>query len=187
MPPQATEIVGQRIYLPNVVFKLVRNTTAFLRGPGGHPIGREPYNPFIATFRIPKSTTKQDVKSYLKAVYNLDTTFVRTDVRNAPITRSKTGELIKKDSFYNYKRAVVGLTEPFHYPDDIDEMDREEREVEKKRLEFEFNIERRKEMGKRQLVANRSEKGSSKSRPGASGKLRSVKQSPSHPRKHARI
>lgn len=53
-------------------------------------------------------------------------------------------------------------------------MDREEREVEKKRLEFEFNIERRKENYNRQLIARRTEKGSSKNRPGASGRLGSV-------------
>lgn len=171
---QSTEIVGQRIYLPNVVFKLVRNSTDFIRGPGGHPIGREPYNPFIATFRVPKSTTKQDVRSYLKAVYNLDTTFVRTDIRNSKVTRNRRGGLVKTDSSTNYKRAVVGLTEPFHYPDDIDEMDRDERELEKRRLEFTFSIERRKEMYKRQFLELKSEKRSTLNRAGASGKLRSV-------------
>lgn len=120
---------------------------------------------------MPKATTKQDVRSYLKAVYNLDTTFVRTDIRLPEIKRTKHG-LTRKDSHQNYKRAVVGLTEPFHYPDDIDEMDRQERELERKRLEFTFNIERRKEQYKRQLLTLKTEKKSTKNRAGASGRLK---------------
>ena len=90
------------------------------------------------------------------------------------MTRNRRGGLVKTDSSTNYKRAVVGLTEPFHYPDDIDEMDRDERELEKRRLEFKFSIERRKEMYKRQFLELKSEKRSTLNRAGASGKLRSV-------------
>ena len=109
-----TRVVGHRVYLPNVTIKLTRNFTP----PG------QPYDPYIATFRIPPSMTKQDLRSYLKAVYNLDVSFVRTvvywgevvrDQRNGQRHRQKGGE-------HNYKKAIVGLYEPFHYPDDVKEL-----------------------------------------------------------------
>ncbi|CDZ97173.1 Predicted mitochondrial ribosomal protein L23 [Phaffia rhodozyma] len=118
------KVVGQRIYLPNIVFRLIPNHTPFIRPKGRKtaPIAMEPYNPYIATFRVPKAITKQDIASYLKAVYNLDTTFVRTAVSNSPRVRSRTGRWLSGQSRYNYKRAVVGLTKPFHYPNDPDNM-----------------------------------------------------------------
>ncbi|KAG2011737.1 hypothetical protein CC2G_011822 [Coprinopsis cinerea AmutBmut pab1-1] len=72
--------VGQRVYLPNVIFKLVRNHT---------PTG-EPYNPYEATFRIPKSITKTDIRSYLAAVYGVQTTYIRTDNYYAPTPPPRT-------------------------------------------------------------------------------------------------
>lgn len=109
-----TRVVGHRVYLPNIIVRLTRNFTP----PG------QPYDPYIATFRIPTSMTKQDFRSYLKAVYNLDVSFVRTvvywgevvrDQRNGQRHRQKGGE-------HNYKKAIVGLYEPFHYPDDVHEL-----------------------------------------------------------------
>ena len=55
------EVVGQKIFLPNIIFKLVRNHT-----PAG-----QPYNPYEATFRVPPSVTKTDVRAYLLAVYGV--------------------------------------------------------------------------------------------------------------------
>ena len=107
-------MTGYRIYLPNVSVVLRRNKT---------PID-EPYDPMVATFRIPLSMTKTDLKSYLKGLYDLDVTFVRTDIRVGRIVRDrKTGQRGRQKGFqHNYKRAVVGLKEPFHYPDDEEEL-----------------------------------------------------------------
>lgn len=133
-PLQDEQVVGQRIYLPNIVFRLMYNQTAFIRGSSQSraPVAMEQYNPYIATFRIPKALTKPDIKSYLKAVYNLDTTFVRTDVRNAPNRRiqqgDRRGQWTQKDSSKSYKRAVVGLTRPFHYPGDKHNVEPAEKE-----------------------------------------------------------
>ena len=107
------EIVGQRIYLPNVQIRLMRNNT---------PVGQA-YDPTIATFRIPPSMTKTDLRSYLSSVYGLEVTFIRTDLYLPPVQRVVGGKQVRQSgSTKNYKRAVVGLVEPFHYPDDVEEL-----------------------------------------------------------------
>lgn len=108
------ETVGQRIYLPNIQIRLVRNHTP----PG------EAYDANVATFRIPHGMTKTDLRSYLAAVYGMDVTFIRTDNYFAPVKRTQPGGQIRPESGSkkNYKRAIVGLIEPFHYPDDVDEL-----------------------------------------------------------------
>ncbi|WWC59526.1 mitochondrial 54S ribosomal protein uL23m [Kwoniella dejecticola CBS 10117] len=107
------QIVGQRIYLPNIQIRLMRN----------HVPEGESYDPYIATFRIPPSMTKNDLRSYLSAVYNMEVTFIRTDNYVGTVGRLRTGEIVKKGGpNQNYKRAVVGLKEPFHYPDDVEEL-----------------------------------------------------------------
>ncbi|SJL03437.1 uncharacterized protein ARMOST_06792 [Armillaria ostoyae] len=130
---QEVEVVGQTIYLPNVIFRLVRNNTP----PG------EPYNPYEATFRIPLSITKTDIRSYLLAVYGVKTTYIRTDIyrpavpgRGAPQTKTA------------YKRAVVGLVEPFYYPHRVEEMDEKAKEERTKRLEDAFQVAEGKETQK---------------------------------------
>ena len=108
------KIVAHRIYLPNIQIRLMRNHTP----PG------EAYDPYVATFRLPPSMTKTDLRSYLKAVYDLDVTFIRTDLHWGEVFRDPKTLRIKRrtGSVYNYKRAVVGLHEPFHYPDDVQEL-----------------------------------------------------------------
>jgi ribosomal protein L23 len=115
------QITGVRIYLPNIIIRLVRNLT-----PPGLP-----YDPFIATFRIPTSMTKIDLRSYLKAVYDLDVSFIRTDIFQGNWRRVRRGRNNHRESVFwerrrgsehDYKRAIVGLFEPFHYPDDVEEM-----------------------------------------------------------------
>ncbi|KAK0488693.1 mitochondrial ribosomal protein L23 [Armillaria novae-zelandiae] len=122
---QEVEIVGQTIYLPNVIFRLVRNNTP----------PEEPYNPYEATFRIPLSITKTDIRSYLLAVYGVKTTYIRTDIyrpavprRGAPQTKTA------------YKRTVVGLVEPFYYPHRMEGMDEQAKEERTKRLEDAFQV-----------------------------------------------
>lgn len=113
--PPVESLAAQRIYLPNIQIRLMRNHTP----PG------EAYDTSIATFRIPPSMTKNDLRSYLFAVYGLPVTFIRTDNYIAPQARVGTqGSLQRiKGSEKTYKRAVVGLLEPFHYPDDVAELD----------------------------------------------------------------
>jgi large subunit ribosomal protein L23 len=113
--PSVDSLAAQRIYLPNIQIRLMRNHTP----PG------EAYDTSIATFRIPPSMTKNDLRSYLYAVYGLPVTFIRTDNYIAPQARVGTkGSLQRiKGSEKTYKRAVVGLQEPFHYPDDVAELD----------------------------------------------------------------
>lgn len=112
--PAAESLVAHRIYLPNITVQLVRNVGA----PGGQ------YDPMIATFRIPLSMNKNDLRSYLLAVYGLHVTFIRTDIRIGSIGRTKKGKVVREGGPSNtYKRAIVGLYEPFHFPDDLAELD----------------------------------------------------------------
>ncbi|WVQ98133.1 hypothetical protein IAU59_005255 [Kwoniella sp. CBS 9459] len=109
----SAQVIGQRVYLPNIQIRLMRNHT-----PEG-----ESYDPYIATFRIPPSMTKNDLRSYLLAVYNLKVTFIRTDNYIGEVGRTRTGSITRKGgASKTYKRAVVGLHEPFHYPDDMEEL-----------------------------------------------------------------
>lgn len=148
-------ILGQKVYLPNISITLVRNSTK--------PF--EAYDPFVATFRIPTSMTKNDLRSYLHAVYGLDVTWIRTELRQGKIVRNKKGQMVREGgAAHNYKRAVVGLNEPFAYPDDVEEMragtfaagDKEQGERQaqerEKMLNGEFLIEASKDYQKSMLM-----------------------------------
>ena len=128
-----TQVVGQKVYLPNVIFRMVRNFTP----PG------KPYNPYEATFRVSQSVTKTDIRSYLAAVYGVQTTYIRTDNYLSPYKRTITGWQKKRKE---YKRAVVGLVEPFYYPQAIEDMPRVEREKRQEWLEDNFFVKKLKEM-----------------------------------------
>ena len=128
-----TQVVGQKVYLPNIIFRMVRNFTP----PG------KPYNPYEATFRISQSVTKTDIRSYLATVYGVQTTYIRTDNYLSPYRRTHAGWVKKRKE---YKRAVVGLVEPFYYPQAIEDMPQVEREQRQKWLESSFVIKRTQEM-----------------------------------------
>lgn len=128
-----TQVVGQKVYLPNVIFRMVRNFTP----PG------KPYNPYEATFRVSQSITKTDIRSYLAAVYGVQTTYIRTDNYLSPYARTWAGWVKKRRE---YKRAVVGLVEPFYYPQAIEDMPRIEREKRQKWLDDTFFIKQISEM-----------------------------------------
>ena len=101
------QVVGEKVYLPNIIFRLVPNFTS----PG------KPYNPYEGTFRIPQSVTKTYVRAYLAAMYGVQTTYIRTDNYFAPVRRAWNGAWVRAGrSYRTYKRAVVGLVEPFYYP-----------------------------------------------------------------------
>ncbi|KNZ74652.1 hypothetical protein J132_06606 [Termitomyces sp. J132] len=124
---EETEVVGRRVYLPNIIIRLVRNNT--LKG--------EPYNPYEATFRIPKSVTKTDLRSYLLAVYGVKTTYIRTDNYIAPAPSKRNPA---RKAFKTYKRAVVGLVDPFYYPHRLEDMPEKEKGEREQWIEDNFQI-----------------------------------------------
>ncbi|KAJ7668365.1 hypothetical protein B0H17DRAFT_1087930 [Mycena rosella] len=130
--PYPVKIEGQKIYLPNVVFRLMRNYTP----PG------QPYNPWQATFRIPKNLTKTDIRSYLMAAYGVQTTYIRTDNYRAELSRRdpRSATPDKRPSIASYKRAVVGLVEPFYYPLRLEDMEPERRKRREELIEEKLAI-----------------------------------------------
>ncbi|KAF9077922.1 hypothetical protein BDP27DRAFT_1310420 [Rhodocollybia butyracea] len=119
------EVVGQPIYLPNIIFRLVRNHT---------PAGQD-YNPYEATFRVPPSITKTDIRSYLSAVYGVQTTYIRTDLYYGSRPKG-----LRKKRTSTYKRAVVGLVDPFYYPHRLEDMPEDERRRRTAFIEEQFSI-----------------------------------------------
>lgn len=136
-----TRVVGQKIYLPNTIFKMVRNHT---------PAGK-PYNPYEATFRIPPSVTKTDVRSYLWTVYGVKTTYIRTANYISPLRRTQVG-MRPVGSHRTYKRAVVGLVDPFYYPQDMEDMGKWERSKREKWLEERFALKLVSRMRRHELI-----------------------------------
>ncbi|KAH7926416.1 hypothetical protein BV22DRAFT_1087063 [Leucogyrophana mollusca] len=122
-------VVGQKVYLPNIIFRMVRN----------HTPKDQPYNPYEATFRIPQSVTKTDIRSYLSSVYGVKTTYIRTANYVSPLYRSPTGSRETR-AYRTYKRAVVGLVDPFYYPQAMEDMDKKERQERQDWLEEKFAL-----------------------------------------------
>ncbi|KAK7466364.1 hypothetical protein VKT23_005091 [Stygiomarasmius scandens] len=146
---EEVEVVGQPVYLPNIVFKLVRNHT---------PPGQE-YNPYEATFRVPLSITKTDIRSYLLAIYGVKTTYIRTDVYYGAIPNPRKIGAGRKTA---YKRAVVGLVDPFYYPHRVEDMTEAQREERLKFIEDNFHLERTKGERRKAFVAGISKSFGSK-------------------------
>jgi large subunit ribosomal protein L23 len=142
---EQVQVLGQKIYLPNIIFRLVRNHTP----PG------QPYNPYEATFRIPQSVNKPDIRSYLSAVYGVKTTYIRTDNYISPVGRDGSTK-----SFRTYKRAVVGLVDPFYYPLALEDMPKEEKEQREKWIEDTFHVKETEE--RRKMFLLRMTRGQSK-------------------------
>ncbi|TFK71340.1 hypothetical protein BDN72DRAFT_462741 [Pluteus cervinus] len=134
-----TEVLGRRVYLPNIIFRLVRNNTP----PG------QPYNPYEATFRIPKSITKTDIRSYLLTIYGVETTYIRTDNYISPVFTRLRGQ---RKAFKTYKRAVVGLVEPFYYPHRLEDMESKQRVEREKWIEDNFQIQATRNQQKYELL-----------------------------------
>lgn len=127
------KVVGERIYLPNIIFTLVRNHTP----PG------QPYNPYEATFYVSQNITKTDIRSYLHTIYNVDVTYIRTDNYLVPenfrqrMRKQKVGRVYKKA----YKRAVVGLVKPFYYPLAVEDMNGADRWTREQNLNELFKLD----------------------------------------------
>ncbi|KAF8909374.1 hypothetical protein CPB84DRAFT_1743944 [Gymnopilus junonius] len=135
-----TKVLGQKVYLPNIVLRLVRNYTP----PG------QPYNPYEATFRIPQSVTKTDIRSLLLAVYGVETTYIRTDNYISPWYRTQEG--YTRRPYKTYKRAVVGLVDPFYYPHRLEGMAPLEREERENWIEKHFSIQYTRNLQKEELL-----------------------------------
>ena len=95
---------GQKLFFPNIIFRLVRSNLP----------------PNQALFRIPRNVNKLDVKAYLKAIYDVDVTDVRTanylskkttDIKVSTSTRRATS--VRTPAF---KRAIVTMTKDFVFP-----------------------------------------------------------------------
>lgn len=117
--------------------RLVRNYT-----PQG-----QPYNPYEATFRMPQSVTKTDIRSYLHSVYGVKTTYIRTANYIAPLQQRPVRRSMVKfqRADKTYKKAVVGLVEPFYFPQAMEDMSKEERGKREKWLEEAFHIQEAKD------------------------------------------
>jgi len=135
-----TEVVGRRIYLPNIVLRLVRNHT-----PPGMP-----YNPYEATFRIPQSVTKTDLRSLLLAMYGVKTTYIRTDNYISPWYRTVQGW--EQRPHKTYKRAVVGLVDPFYYPHRLEDMPAAKKKERENWLERNFMVHHNRVLRKVELL-----------------------------------
>jgi large subunit ribosomal protein L23 len=135
-----TEVVGRRIYLPNIILRLVRN----------HTPPSQPYNPYEATFRIPQSVTKTDLRALLLAMYGVKTTYIRTDNYLSP--RYRTMEGWKQRPYKTYKRAVVGLVDPFYYPHRLEDMPEDKRKEREAWIEKNFMIQHNRVLRKVELL-----------------------------------
>jgi ribosomal protein L23 len=100
--------VGEvELMLPSVFVRLVRNT-------GGHAD-----DPYTATFRTDLRLTKPDISNYLKNIYGLAITSIRTINYLSALKRSPIGGgYSRAGGTKNYKKVLVTLTEPFWYPEE---------------------------------------------------------------------
>ncbi|GAA5873105.1 hypothetical protein JCM3774_000343 [Rhodotorula dairenensis] len=94
-----------RVYLPSVFMRLVRNTQEY----------RD--DPYTATFRTSLQLTKPDIANYLRNVYQLEITSIRTinylsQLKRNPIGGGKS----RSGGTKNYKKVLVTLRDPFWYP-----------------------------------------------------------------------
>ncbi|KAF8310089.1 hypothetical protein DL93DRAFT_2084842 [Clavulina sp. PMI_390] len=123
LPSTVEDIVGRPIYLPDLVLRLVPNYTK----------PNESYNSWEATFYTSAhGVTKTDVRSYLYSTYGLEVTYIRTDNRFAPIQKRQGLPTVRSNkgiALKSKKRIVVGLKEPFYFPNMREDMTTAEREA----------------------------------------------------------
>ncbi|ORY75656.1 hypothetical protein BCR35DRAFT_306163 [Leucosporidium creatinivorum] len=96
-----------KIFLPSVFMRLVRNT------------GVHADDPYTATFRTDLRLTKPDISNYLKNIYGLGITSLRTINYQSAMKRNPIGGgYSRSGGVKNYKKVLVGLTQPFWYPEE---------------------------------------------------------------------
>lgn len=94
-----------KIFLPSVFVRLVRNQ------------GAHAGDPYTATFRTDLRLTKPDISNYLRNVYGLAITSLRTINYSSPLSRNPIGGGYGRGGgTKSYKKVLVTLTEPFWYP-----------------------------------------------------------------------
>jgi large subunit ribosomal protein L23 len=111
-----------------------------------------PYNPYEASSAPPsRSLTKTDVRLYFAAVYGPGRT---NDIHpHGQLRRAWNGIWAHSgNSYRTYKRAVVGLVEPFYYPMLLEDMSTADREAREKSLDEMYFGQARKDMLKAQLL-----------------------------------
>ncbi|KAB5536052.1 hypothetical protein GE09DRAFT_1141280 [Coniochaeta sp. 2T2.1] len=97
-------IGGKQVYLPNHVIAFVR------------PVENTPPN--LATFVVPLTFNKFDLRDYLWNVYNVRCTSVRSFVNQQPIQRK--GPVAKRGRPYRpqpQKMMMAELEKPFYWPE----------------------------------------------------------------------
>ncbi|KAK0566320.1 hypothetical protein OC861_003321 [Tilletia horrida] len=98
---------GPLNFLPNTIVRLVRNHT---------PPGTD-YDVWKATFRVPLSMHKHALRSYLLAIYGLQTTWARSMIYRSKLIRSvRSGGSLRPGKDRTFKKVEVGLLEPFLWP-----------------------------------------------------------------------
>jgi len=102
--PDSAVDKAQTIYLPNLVFRLVRNSP------------KEAKNPYIATFRVPVQLTKPDIVSYLWQVYGLKVTSIST-ITEMGEKKLTPGAYVHERRKKNTKKAILGMEQPFWFPE----------------------------------------------------------------------
>jgi large subunit ribosomal protein L23 len=108
--------IGEMIFLPNVVVRLVRNNT--------QRSGQ--YDAFKATFRVPLSMHKHSLRSYLLAIYGLRTTWCRSSIYRAANNRNRvTRQKVVGSARRTFKKVEVGLLEPFRFPEITEQFQRD--------------------------------------------------------------
>ncbi|GAA5997323.1 mitochondrial 54S ribosomal protein uL23m MRP20 [Rhodotorula paludigena] len=96
-----------RIFLPSVFMRLVRNT------------GEHRDDPYTATFRTSLQLTKPDITNYLKNIYGLHVTSIRTINYLSALKRNPIGGGYgRSGGTKSYKKVLVTMTEPFWYPEE---------------------------------------------------------------------
>lgn len=92
---------GQKLYFPNIIFRLIRSNLP----------------PHQALFRIPRNVNKLDVKAYLKSIYDVDVTDVRTaNYLSKQHTEWKNRKQQITVKIPAYKRAIVTMKKDFSFP-----------------------------------------------------------------------
>jgi large subunit ribosomal protein L23 len=97
------------------------------------------------------SVTKTDVRSYLSAVYGVKTTYIRTANYFSPLYRKYNGAKTTR-AYRTYKRAVVGLVDPFYYPQAMEDMTAEDRKNRMNWLNEKFALDALKRWRRHELV-----------------------------------
>ncbi|KAI7965675.1 hypothetical protein MJO29_001423 [Puccinia striiformis f. sp. tritici] len=97
------------VYFPNISIRLTR------------PSSTDRGDPFTAIFRCELQLTKPDIFNYLRQIYGLGITSIRTAIYRGRYERQiksrvRGGVTIGRDKNRTFKKVWVGLDKPFFYP-----------------------------------------------------------------------